>query len=1310
MWSDQEREDWLAEALALWLERQVPSTLSGRRNFRIVCADVTIEAALQRRLDEARAPHVRWFVRASSALDAVRLRHGRPAGVPQNVGVGFVLLWSEGSAEADRNAQSLTDLPPFDVADVLAEPNDFELPGESDIRRRCEQAAEAWDPSARSRVREHLVSAWNAMRTSLRLAPRRSAHPLRLVDSLESWGRYLHRAAVSEEVWSGWPEPERAERLFRHLGNALTELRLFSFPAWAHVLGVVTAASARPDALRRAGEERWDRQLEELLLENLRWASDHGALSDAIAGRMTAREQVEELVGRRGVVLGTSSSAPEALVRFCHDGDERAFADVEWLFHKDPGNRRSPSMGLSGLLIARGRREPRVDPLERLAQETDERLGAGLVDADRATLRRLLDVSRRDAAGRATIAAVCGELGGGERHRDDEWRPVTEFVASRPAHSADDVRALVPRWLAIDQKQGAPDLEVAPTLLLGLARLLMRVEAATRAADRAELVLSLVDSEREDACVQAFAVDAGLPVALSRWMKERVRDAWVPESDEDADDEATESMTIRVSRRATGQTTHLGTVQLEWRARDRHWRGHTLGPTPTHRVAPFSQVGRIPAGHALLKHVHAHGVQKPAGHDDMAGPWTSFVREAGVLPDGKRPATDVLDLVSPVCAGARAWVECWTALVDRAAAGRLTDTRDEAIAALERERDQAIADAAYEKLKPLKDKLDALKAAPTAPSLPIEDVRRILQVETSVVESGSAPSRLLMSPHHPLVLRLRVLADQVLADIIRCLWDDSWPVLARDELENCLKQWGLPEPQHVYGFWPTPLVFDGWCNGYAVYGTLDSGRDTDAATLGAKPIQDVVSRYTRLFPTAADRLRVRVAGDDAGEWAWAVLGEALSTQRADIDLVTGRPTRELTAFEARALASGDDLVRFEPGPDGAAPWVRFRRVGDGTGHTAHLSLILAERLAPFQASWGDDPEPGGDRDPWDTRLLFHEPRPAAVDYRVQVGEAPDRLSRSVAFAVARACNRHAPFSESYSFDPAACGPVLHREQQRADWLVLASRQPAYRAIQACGNVATLLDFSSVVEGGRPVQACISLGDARRAECVASLKAACANLLGDVNLDAEWLLERARRLAPGLALRALAASPIALEGLIGLLLTESAVSRPERLVLSLDQHHHLLSGAGSLADLLVLEWQDETVVVGVAEAKFTLGTATVDADPVPKALKQVETTVSRLARFGVSHPLSARTRAAFVRAALQQVHLIDRSRPRGELELLARIVDGLADSQVQIRIEGADRAVVHVWSWSPSTVDAQEGTVTIHGRAAIEALLHPSPAA
>lgn len=1303
MWSDAVRDEWLVNTLALWLDRRVPAATQGRRNFRLVCADGRLAIALQEKLEARGRTDVRWFVRPSSADDAVRLRHGRPEGVAPEVCVAFVLLWSEGSAAADRNAQSLVDLPSFDVQDILNSPSEFELPEEASLRARFASAADAWEATARPRVRDHLLAAWEALRSALRLAPRGGDHPLRPVSTLEAYGRFLHAATIPDSLWSSWPQERRADLCARHVGQALAELRLFCFPAWASDLGLVVNPNMRPESVRRTGEDRWDRVVEQALLENLHWASDHGALADALAGKRTVHDQLRDLTGAAGVDLG-QADAPQALEQFCHDGDEEAFAKVQWLFYRDPNNRRGPSMGLHGLLIARGRRQPRVDPIERLAEETANKLGAGLPPEERSQFRGLLETYRRSAPGRAAIAALCNELAGGERHQTSELRAITDLIAGKGSPSPSDALALADKWRQLDGGASTPDVEVADTLLLGVARLLSRTVRPASATDADQLVLALLDTERADGCTAAFAVGPELPFALSEWMRSRVRDALPPPEESDEEDEGDdESLSFRVSRRSGRTDKVLGTVKLGWRARDRMWRTRLLALTPSHRAATWDSSARVPAGAALLNFLHANGQPGNAGIDDLRTAWNNFVREVGVDTDGrKRSATEILDLVAPVGRAGRAWVDAWAVQVGRAAAGGAADARNAEIAALEAERDRAIAAEEYGLIKPLMERLKTLRSTPQPEAMQIDHVRQLLRVETLYLERSGEPLRLALTAHHPLVMRHRILSDTVLAQVIEALWRGAWPEAAAEDLEHSLNEWALPEPQHVYGIGPKPLVFDGWSEGFAVYGTLDGGRDTDAEALGVRALRDVVGRYAGLFPAAADRLRIRVAGDDAGQWAWSIIGRG-PTKRADIDLVTRAPRRELTAFESEALSSGDEVSRFEPGPDGASPSLRLRRLEDRQG-PYHLSLLHAERLGPFQADWGDDAAPEDELDPWDPRLHAHEPRPAATDYRVQVPEAPDRLSAAVARAVARVCNRTAPYSECYTFDPAKCGPILRAEQQGTDWLVLASRQPAYRAVQACQDVSTLLDFSSTNEGGRPVHVCVSLGSARGDECTRALGEACRALLG-APVDAGAILDRARRLAPGLALRALAAPAAHLEGLLGLLLTEAAMARPTRLILSLDQHHGLLSGSrGVVADLVALEDVDGTIALTVGEAKFTLNVADFESDPVIKGQRQVQATIGRLARFGVAHPLAARTRAALVRAAVQQVHLLDRSRSPADLARLAALVDELANPATPIRIEPFERAEVHAWSWHPATSEASTGVVRVHSRATTEAAL------
>jgi hypothetical protein len=1289
-----EMANWLADSLARWLRGRMGANPEGRRNFRLVCAPATLRERLQNRLDAEPGGQIQWFVREASAEDAVQLRHGRPTGLREELCIGYVLLWLEGATAADRNAQSLRDIAPFDVADILTDLQ-FEVPFEQAIKRRCEEAAQAWEPSLRPRVKEHLVAAWEGLRRALRLAPQHSDQVLRLVDNLERWGDFLHRCQVSDAEWESWPIEQRAELLMARLGGALPALGLFTLPALGSVLGVTTNPKVKPESPRRTGEKGWDAVLEEILMENFHWASDPGDLADTIAGKRTFKDQIDTLVRSGGVRLagaGDSGDAASALERFCRDHDLTALNKVEWLFYEDPHNRRSRSMGLNGLLIARGRREARAHPLDKLAEETVSALAQYLTGGADAC-RPLVQDARGSVSGRQQLAVALAELAGmGRRELSTEWRKQIDTAAALQEGAADTLRALSGRWAAVDA-EAAPDEIKERSLLLGLARLLsMRAEEEGQpgAEGTATLELALIESP---AVRTSFAVDATLPERLRTWMKDKVREALEePEvTDGELDERETDGIAFSVSRVSGQKTEKLGTVQVVWTAADREVRRGALGPVLRCREQILAEGRRVPSGMALLRLGAAMDAQPGPGAASLGDAWRAYVKDLGF--DQTQAPTprlvEIFDLVAPVGASARRFVEAWQAEVEQAAEGANQEQRQQKIQKLMADALEAFKSKDYARGAALSEAADQLKQEPAGPVMSLADVRRLLAVETWRVAHG-ADERVVLSPHHPLVLRLRGLADTLLSEIIEALWKGAWPQAAREDLKDALDGWELPEPQHVYGFQPpAPLVFDGWVSGHAVYTQMGSNRDTDARALGLNSTREVVARFSRLFPAAADRLRMRIHGDADCRWAWALFSGAGGSAftHADMDLVTDVPSRTQTAFEAGALSSGDGLMAYEPGPDGTIPARRFRRVqpNEETGAEVHLSLLLADRLAAFSAGWADAEGPKPTAETWDTRLFFHEARPETVDYRLVLGERPDALSWTVSRAVARACGRESPFRESFSFDPATIGPVLRQEQRRGKWLVLVSRQPAYRAVQACGDIATLLDFSSRVEGGRPVHVAVSLGEERHEECAASLGRTCMAVLGSMPVSADTLLARARVLAPGLALQALCSSQIALEGLLGLLLTQSQVSGERRLVLSLDQHQRLLGGSGILADLLVLSDGGDGIQLAVSESKFTTLAATTSSEPVMKALKQVRTTTQRLDRFGIKHPLAARTRASMVRAAVQQIHLLDRALSVEKRQELSRLVDRLEDPNVPFTVLPVSKAAVHIWSWDSRTI-------------------------
>ncbi|WP_141323410.1 hypothetical protein [Myxococcus sp. AB025B] len=1282
----------MADTLARWLRLRVGAGSEGRRNFRLVCAPASLRPQLQQHLDAEPGGKIRWYVRESSAPDAVKLRHGRPADVPSDACIGYVLLWEEGSAAADRNAQSLRDIAQYDVADLLVDPQ-FELPLEAAIRTRCMQAADAWDLQTRTRLKEHLGAAWDGLRTALRLGPRRRDRALRLVDNLERWGNFLHRCQVPDAEWAGCPPEQRAGLLLSRLGNSLPELGLFTLPALASVLGVTTDPKERPLSPARTGERRWGEHLEEMLLENFQWAADAGALSDTLAGKRTLREQLEALVLKGGVRLsstGGQEAAAEALESFCREHTPGALEQVEWMFYEDPRNRRSRSMGLAGLLIARGRREARDNPVEKLAMDTVRELGAVVAGGD-AACEPLVRDAQASAAGRQILVSALNELGSSTGQAlPENWKRLLEGV-QLPDVVPERLRTLSERWMAIDRKE-SPDETIAPTLLLGLARLLAEHTSEETAADEAASATRLGLALREDPAIQAqFTVDSSLPQALRAWLRDKVREAC--EDPDVTEDELAlreqDSLSFEVSRLVGNKMQRLGTVLVQWTAADREVRRGTVETVLRSRELQLDDGFRAPSGMALLRLSSRLTSKAGPSSDALNTAWGEYVRDLGVNPAEPSRFPEVLDLIAPTGDAAKRLVEAWQGQVEQAAsrsAEQLLEEKarlQEAMMAAVVAGDLVLAQSLGQQLKVL--------PPPTAstPNMGIDEARRLLETETWRLVRGAIMERLVLSPHHPLVLRLRVLSDVLLTQVIEALWRRTWPSSAHEDLKDALAGWELPEPQHAYGYRPEePLVFDGWVSGHAVYAPLREERGTDARALGLRATREVVNRFARLFPAAADRIQVRVHGDTDGRWAWGLFGTSAETAslRANLDLVTPLPSRTLTAFETGALSSGDGLLAYEPGPEGASPQRRFRRVRtDAPSAEMHLSLLLADRVAAFSARLGEASPSEATTNAWDTRLFFHEPRPETVDYQVILSERPDQLSLAVSQAVARTCGHKAPRLEMFSFDPEAVGPILRDEQRRGRWLVLVSRYPAYRAVQACENVTTLLDFASRLEGGRPVHVAVSLGQERQEECAASLERAVRTLLGNLPCSGRSLLARARSIAPGLALQALCSSQVALEGLLGLLLTQSQVNVPGTLVLSLDQHQHLLGGTGILADLLVLAERDGGFQLAVSEAKFTTLQVTTSSEPVSKAQRQVRVTRDRLDRFVARHPLAAMPRAALVRAAVQQVHLLDRTLDVERRRTLAKMLARLADPEVPVTISPEDQTAIHVWSWHEGTL-------------------------
>lgn len=190
----------------------------------------------------------------------------------------------------------------------------------------------------------------------------------------------------------------------------------------------------------------------------------------------------------------------------------------------------------------------------------------------------------------------------------------------------------------------------------------------------------------------------------------------------------------------------------------------------------------------------------------------------------------------------------------------------------------------------------------------------------------------------------------------------------------------------------------------------------------------------------------------------------------------------------------------------------------------------------------------------------------------------------------------------------------------------------------------------------------------------------------------------------------AVSAAQIEGLIGLLLTghEARRANPGAIVLSLDEHEHLLTRGGELGDILIVKGQSGGLSIAVGESKFSAGLVDANSGPVTKARTQIGSSVSRLRRLAARHPLSARVRSKLAGALIRQIHLTDAGQQSADE--LKDLVEAAADPARPITIEPESAGAIHVWSADAGTADAvvpgQSGAapVYVHGCAATVAKL------
>ncbi|MEQ9075566.1 MAG: hypothetical protein RLP09_17045, partial [Sandaracinaceae bacterium] len=1132
------------DAIVAWAQRLSTGQTHPRQNVRVLFSDETVAEAVRGRLDALSSSDVWYVVRKSSDDDAVTLRHGRPrlelpSGVTEKTPVLYVVFWIPSAKGHADNAQSLADLRAVGLQDFLGDLG-LELALERKMTDRCVEAAAAWGPD-RDRAAHHLSTAWQALREVLRAGRGGRERSIPFVNRLEDYAEYLRRAVLDDAAWAAVPPDQRAARLVATWGRALPALEMFRLSELSSLLKIDVDTHSRPGGKPPA--KKWRRQLMEILAENLDAASDHGNLAETIKGKGALDEQLERLAKKSELSRQDAEKARMALGRFLHERDLDALDHVEWWFKADAANLRSESRGLKGLLIARKTRT-RTSPVDKAADDTQQHLEsvAGVepdpVEAFVEWCRSRVKPADRRAERAQEIADALRAIGQGTAPQlpvDAKSRDVLNRAASAEPDAAQFAR-VARLW----ERLGGSDKNAivkAPTVLLGLARLLQgRLSSDSEAGrllldprpepgDLLELVVEIGGRRRPLKLNPSILNQVAEREKLRRFLLDDVfrakegDDEDDDELDEDEAEEAEDALEITVHPvRGGRRLPALGVLQLSWSSTLRKIVERTNTDAPRCWRPPSAGTGGLGALDALSIFPARDGsevVYELAA--EVLEPWRTFHRCTRSDGDWSRAFA-----IGPLPAETKSLVEAYL----DALRGDPNDVQE----TLSAKFDALLAAGRLDELKALTMQ-GAGKPQRTQPP-----VRALLKAWTgarwaTASDGTTLPARLYLTPFHPMVLRSRYLADELLGGLIAELWFRGWPEAAADELDTTLKKWGLPEPVHCYGgFWDgSPLIFDAWIGGHGIcaYAPFDSGTLRDHDSLGAADMERVVRRYLDLHPAAGDTLRLRIQGDREGRWAATLMRRLVqklpSDRRCDIDLVTDLDPRTPSAIEVLATKRSDVANAVEMGDDGSRPRFRYRRISSpADADWCHLSLVLAPSVGAFRPKLETVEEPHEvDTDVWDPSALFALPRADKQDHSVHLGIPRDEAALTVARAITFGAKGDSGiFVERFSFDPAVIGATVRELHRDAHWTVLAAREPIHLAMKAVGtSAAELLDFGASVSRGRQVHHCVSAGSAEFGTDLARLTAMLRQLLGEATLDhARALVREARRFAPGLAMK------------------------------------------------------------------------------------------------------------------------------------------------------------------------------------------------
>ena len=429
--------------------------------------------------------------------------------------------------------------------------------------------------------------------------------------------------------------------------------------------------------------------------------------------------------------------------------------------------------------------------------------------------------------------------------------PIFERVLGAPDRSAEDFQRLARAWEKLGVAGGDAPI-VADSVLFGLvqlscARLREQDPLGTQQRLKAdgdgpiELVLKTgIEGQYTSLTLKTDDWSDAARTEIHRWFVDKVRPLFFDENDADMDDEEG-VITLDIERRHGSANTPFGVIEIAIPTR----RAELVELSRKQALVSFRREGRPSLGRLLgelFDPSEADVSAEDPRNDTLRAAWTAYVKASG-----NDAGSGAIACIAPLPDEAKTWMSAWATAVS--GIGAQTEVDDE-LRRIEEEIERDDVDVR----KLIQRRKELIKLQQERPPVDVHTIRSVLRLCTGRTEWEGSVRQLVLIPDHPLVLRLRLVADRILATTLRQLWTVGWDRRTLDDLDGALDEWGLPEPIHCYGFWDgAPLVFDGWLEGaFALFSPLGAGREIDAQGLGVRHVARELERYASLFPAAAD--------------------------------------------------------------------------------------------------------------------------------------------------------------------------------------------------------------------------------------------------------------------------------------------------------------------------------------------------------------------------------------------------------------------------------------------------------------------------